>query len=202
MLTDTLEKTSKLDRASLFSVLNDLGQHLAEQGVTMEIALYGGAAIMMHFEKDRDSTSDIDYVLRGNTKSVLNDAINDIGHKHCLGGNWMNDAVEIFVAPNANHLHMGDFPRDGECGLRVYAASPEFLLALKVMSARCSLTTKDWQDIWNLADHLGIKDAGTCVEIARTYDPEFTLDTHKMLRLEDLFTNKALGKSYNPMDYY
>jgi hypothetical protein len=75
-----------------------------------------------------------------------------------LPPDWLNDAVKGFLP--------GPDPYDGPAfdlpGLRVQAASPQMLLALKVLAARVG---EDDEDVAQLAALLGLPSAGEVVDL-------------------------------------
>ena len=96
-----------------------------------------------------------------------------------LDPGWLNDAVKGFVAgPDRDASTVLDIP-----GLRVAAASPRILLAMKVLAHR---TGEDDDDLRLLAGQLGLDTAEQVLEIAaNTYGDR--LDAVARFYVEELF---------------
>jgi len=78
----------------------------------------------------RRTTRDLDAVFQ--PKTAVYDAAEAVARRHGLPGDWLNDAVKRFLPgadPEARPVFESDF-------LRVDVASPRYLLAMKLLSAR------------------------------------------------------------------
>jgi predicted nucleotidyltransferase len=58
-----------LDRATLQSALEELGRRAWARGLTIELAIYGGAAMLLAFEQRR-ATKDVDAVFERDREAV------------------------------------------------------------------------------------------------------------------------------------
>ncbi|MEV0807257.1 hypothetical protein [Micromonospora sp. NPDC050200] len=96
---------------------------------------------------------------------------------------WLNEQASAYVAPGGDKAAPRVFDHPG---LRVAAASPEHLLAMKVLAAR----RRDAEDIRFLVDHLGLTSAeqvlGLCAEIF----PEEEVPGRARLVLDDVFDGR------------
>ena len=77
---------------------------------------------------------------------------------------------------------MFDYP-----GLRVFAASPEHLLAMKALAAR----PRDAQDIRELAKLLDLHTVADVLALVRDIFPEEQPPARLRLLLEDIFTDEG-----------
>ncbi len=149
-----------MDRGEITDALTALAAELERRGVSAEMYVVGGAAIALAFD-ERRSTRDIDAVFE--PKQVVYEAAAVVGEERELPAGWLNDAVKGFLAgddPAASPVL--DLP-----GLRCLAASPQTLLALKVLAHRVG---EDEDDLRLLAAELGIERADEVLAIAeRTY---------------------------------
>jgi hypothetical protein len=149
-----------VDRGEIIDALTALAGELERRGVSAEMYVVGGAAIALAFD-ERRSTRDIDAVFE--PKNVVYDAAAVVAEDRNLPVGWLNDAVKGFLAeddPAAAPIL--DLP-----GLRCLTASPEMLLALKVLAHRVG---EDEEDLRLLATELGLTNAEEVLEIAeRTY---------------------------------
>ncbi len=149
-----------MDRGEITDALTALAAELERRGVSAEMYVVGGAAIALAFD-ERRSTRDIDAVFE--PKQVVYEAATVVGEERGLPPGWLNDAVKGFLAgddPAASPVL--DLP-----GLRCLAASPQTLLALKVLAHRVG---EDEEDLRLLAAELGLERADEILAVAeRTY---------------------------------
>lgn len=149
-----------MDRAEIIEALTALADELTQRGISAEMYVVGGAAIALAFD-ERRSTRDIDAVFE--PKAAVYEAAASIAEQRHLPPGWLNDAVKGFLA--------GDDPAAAPIldlpGLRCLTASPETLLALKVLAHRVG---EDEADLRLLADELGLESAEEILAIAeRTF---------------------------------
>jgi hypothetical protein len=149
-----------MDRAEIVEALTALAAELEGRGVSAEMYVVGGAAIALAFD-ERRSTRDIDAVFE--PKAIVYEAAAVVGERLGLPGGWLNDAVKGFLTgSDPAAAPVLDLP-----GLRCLAASPETLLALKVLAHRVG---EDEDDVRLLAAELGLTRAEDVLAIAeRTY---------------------------------
>jgi hypothetical protein len=138
-----------LDRTTIEAVFRRLGDRLSRRGVVADLYVFGGAAMALAYDARR-ATRDIDalFVPHG---VVLEEAW-AVADEFGLPRWWLNEQASAYVAPGGDPgaPRVFDHP-----GLRVAAASPEHLLAMKVLAAR----PRDADDIRFLVDRLGLTDA-------------------------------------------
>ena len=168
-----------MDRGEIIDALTALAAELTQRGVSAEMYVVGGAAIALAFD-ERRSTRDIDAVFE--PKSVVYEAAASVGEQRSLPAGWLNDAVKGFLA--------GDDPAAAPVldlpGLRCLTASPETLLALKVLAHRVG---EDEDDLLLLADKLGLESAEEVLSIAeRTYGDR--LDPAARFFVEQVFDSR------------
>jgi predicted nucleotidyltransferase len=170
-----------MDRGEIIEALTDLAAELEQRGVSAEMYVVGGAAIALAFD-ERRATRDIDAVFE--PKGVVYEAAASVGEERELPVGWLNDAVKGFlVGDDPAAAPVLDLP-----GLRCLTASPETLLALKVLAHRVG---EDEDDLRLLARELGLKRADEILEIAeRTYgdrlDPAARFFVEQVLGAEQL----------------
>lgn len=145
-----------MDREEIVEALTALAGELDVRGVSAEMYVVGGAAIALAFD-ERRATRDIDAVFE--PKAIVYEAAAVVGERLGLPGGWLNDAVKGFLA--------GDDPAAAPVldlpGLRCLTASPETLLALKVLAHRVG---EDESDLRLLAAQLGLTQAEQVLTIA------------------------------------
>jgi hypothetical protein len=149
-----------LDRDVLSRAFDLLGADLARRGLFVEIAVYGGSAIMLQFAWRR-GTEDVDAVVRdGFDARALRPSVAWVAGRMNLAPDWLNDAVGMFTPlqeDDSLFQACGTYPAGSEPGLRVLLARPAYLLAMK-LKALSSLDRgdRDLADARALATHLGI----------------------------------------------
>jgi hypothetical protein len=163
-------------RREIIAALTALAAELDRRGVSAEMYVVGGAAIALAFD-ERRSTRDIDAVFE--PKNIVYEAAALVGGRLDLPGGWLNDAVKGFLeGEDPAAAPVLDLP-----GLRVLAASPEMLLALKVLAHRIG---EDEDDVRLLASRLGLRSADQVLVVAeRTYGDR--LDPAARFFVEELF---------------
>lgn len=165
-----------MERAEIIEALTALATELDSRGICAEMYVVGGAAIALAFD-ERRATRDIDAVFE--PKAAVYEAAGAVGERLGLPGGWLNDAVKGFLA--------GDDPAAAPVldlpGLRCLTASPETLLALKVLAHRVG---EDESDLRLLADELGLTRAEDVLAVAeRTYGDR--LDPAARFFVEEVF---------------
>ena len=148
-----------LSREKILECLRQLGKALFAQGLQGEILLTGGAAMCL-VHSARDMTKDIDALYE--PKNIINRIAARIAEQENLPADWLNDSVKGFVSPNAPVEEFIAFK-----GLRVQSVSAEYLLAMKLMSARYG--EKDYDDISFLMRKLKINEATQAYDVVETY---------------------------------
>ncbi len=165
-----------MDRGEIIDALTALAAELAQRGVSAEMYVVGGAAIALAFD-ERRSTRDIDAVFE--PKAVVYEAAETVAGQRGLPAGWLNDAVKGFLAgPDPAAAPVLDLP-----GLRCLAASPQTLLALKVLAHRVG---EDEADLRLLASELDLKSAEDVLEVVeRTFGDR--LDPAARFFVEQIF---------------
>jgi hypothetical protein len=166
-----------MDRDEIIEALTALAAELERRGVSAEMYVVGGAAIALAFD-ERRATRDIDAVFE--PKGIVYEAAASVAEEHDLPAGWLNDAVKGFLA--------GDDPAAAPVldlpGLRCLTASPETLLALKVLAHRVG---EDEDDLRLLARELGLERADQVLAVAeRTFGDR--LDPAARFFVEQIFS--------------
>jgi predicted nucleotidyltransferase len=166
-----------LDRAAIQDAFRRLGDRLARRGVVADIYVIGGAAMALAYDARR-STRDIDAVFQPH--GIVVDEARAVADELGLPRWWLNEQASVYVAPGGDAMapHVFDHP-----GLRVSAASPEHLLAMKVLAAR----RRDAEDISYLVKHLGLSSVAEVLEVCGAVFPDEPVPDRARLILEDLF---------------
>jgi hypothetical protein len=96
---------------------------------------------------------------------------------------WLNDAVKAFLSPR------GDFdPYLERDHLRVFAARPEYLLAMKCAAMRLGAEFQDLDDVRFLLRYLNLERAEQALEIVTRYFDAEQLPPKTRLALRELLS--------------
>ncbi len=166
-----------LDRAGIERAFRRLGERLARRGVVADIYVFGGAAMALAYDARR-ATRDIDAVFTPH--GVVLDEARAVASELGLPTWWLNEQASVYVAPGGDERAPRVFDHPG---LRVAAASPEHLLAMKVLAAR----RRDAEDIAFLVRHLALPDAAAVLSVCATVFPDEPVPARARLVLEDVF---------------
>ena len=150
-----------LTKGQIVNALELLNRELKTLGMSGEILLAGGASMCL-VHSARDMTKDIDALYE--PKAVVNKLISKIAEESGLPEDWLNDSVKGFVTENA--------PREdflSLSNLKIATVSADYLLAMKLMSARFGET--DYDDIRFLMNKLCIDNQTALEDIVLTYYP-------------------------------
>ncbi|MGH8931222.1 MAG: DUF6036 family nucleotidyltransferase [Egibacteraceae bacterium] len=145
-----------MDREEILDALHEVGQGLLRQGLQGDLYVVGGAAIALAYNTRR-VTRDIDAVFEPKRQIYAAAAV--VAADRGLDADWLNDSVKgLLRGPDPYRTSVFDLP-----GLRVEAASPQMLLALKVLAHRIN---EDRDDVRLLAGMLGLGDADQVLDHA------------------------------------
>lgn len=178
-----------LDRTTLQSALEELGRRAWARGWTIELAIYGGAAMLLAFEQRR-ATKDVDAVFERDREAVRT-LIREIAAEKGWDESWLNDGVKGYLSSrDADSRTMyRSYPSEIEPGLRVLLPNQRYLFAMKCLAMRVGGvdSVQDVEDIKLLAEALGIRSAETALAIVSDYYPDHKIPPRTRFGLEELF---------------
>jgi len=158
-------QTPKYSREELEKMLSLLNEQLRKNGVTGEVCIVGGAAMILAFGS-RESTRDIDALVMA--PAGVRTAVAQLAEAHGLPQNWLNDGAKGFASGQPTEIkEILKFSN-----LRVVTPSAEYILAMKCLAARVGLDEHDKEDTKFLIQRLGLRGAGTVLEIVEKYYPK------------------------------
>jgi len=166
-----------LDRAAIGAAFGRLGDRLAHRGVVADIYVFGGAAMALAYDARR-STRDIDAIFKPH--GIVLEEARAVADELGLPQWWLNEQASAYVAPGGDAAAPRVFDHPG---LRVSAASPEHLLAMKVLAAR----RRDAEDIRFLVKHLGLSSAAEVLALCAAVFTDEEVPPRARLVLEDVF---------------
>lgn len=167
------------DREQLLDAFDQIGQAAATAGSRLELAIYGGSALILA-SNFRYSTEDVDVAyLERPWPDWLLASLGKIAQTNSWSDDWFNDAVEFHLSPladrAADHVEFGTFPRDeSPIGLIVSVPTAPYLLALKLKAIRINDPAKgeiEARDIRNLMQVVGCKSADEAIAVLAKYFP-------------------------------
>jgi hypothetical protein len=175
-----------LDRDRLLDAFDEIGRAAAAAGTRLEIAVYGGSALMLA-SNFRFATEDADVVpLEQPWPQWLRDAVERITLATGWADDWFNDGVAFHLSPLADrasdHLEFGSFPRDGTPpGLIVHVPSAQYLLALKLKAIRVSDMRGEQErlDILNLMRVVGVTSIEEAISVLARFFPTSAANAEK-----------------------
>jgi len=168
-----------LTKIQLLNALKLLGEKLASEGKRGELLLMGGAAMALVHDA-RDMTKDIDALYE--PKSDINRLTAEIAEEMQLPPDWLNDSVKGFVSAEMEAREFLSFP-----GIQINSISPEYLLAMKLLSARLSET--DLEDIKFLLRKLNINSPRQAYAVLENYYPDAQVLPKTMYLIEELLAS-------------
>ena len=161
----------------LFAALNE---ELEAMGVTGEVGICGGAVMCLVFQT-RQATKDVDAVFHP-TKEIRQ-ACHRVAEKWGVEPDWLNDAAKAFFHVDPPRQDVLSFPY-----LRVWAPVPEYMLAMKCVSARFDSLDRD--DTEFLIRHLKLSRPEEVFQIIEKYYPHELVPPKTQFLVEELLSQK------------
>ncbi len=174
-------------RDALLDAFDQIGHAAASAGTKLQIAVYGGSALMLA-SNFRFATEDVDVSQLEHPLPVwLAVVVDKIAEENGWQDEWFNDGVAFHLSSLADHaldhLEFGTFPRDDTPpGLVVSVPSAEYLLALKLKAARVTDPVRgetERLDILNLMKVVGISTAEEAIALLGRYFPVSAASSEK-----------------------
>jgi hypothetical protein len=175
---------AELPKAVILQALAALDRECANRGITGEICIYGGAAMVLVFDA-RPSTRDVDAVFQ--PKSQIREAAQSVAEGLSIPSDWLNDGVKGFLSDK------GEFSREAISGLeslenlRIVRPTPEYILAMKCMAARIDDSSTDRADVAFLIRHLGLTGVEAVLEVVERFFPRDRIHIKTRYFLEEIF---------------
>ena len=179
------------DVETMADALDRLAVEVAGRGETLDVAIYGGSALMLA-SNFRYASEDVDArVIDRPWPAWLTEAVARIGRELALDDQWFNDEVLFHLSQQASdgadHVEFGTFPRGAaEVGLRVFVPTAEYMLALKLKAMRVLDPLKGSQeaaDIRNLMRVVGVEAPAEAVAVMARFFPRSASSPERQLFL-------------------
>lgn len=195
MQSDNPRKSIQLSKQDITDGLVEIDQWARSQGILIDIAVYGGAALSLVFDL-REITRDVDVAVHGDTAALRQAALAVANHRG-WPEDWLNDGVKGFLSIREELEPLQDFQGDGGSGLRVYTPSPAYLFSMKCMAMRLD-GSDDVADIKALARILGIRDKEQAMDMVESFYPKNQIPPKVGFGIEEIMESLMDEKNHNP----
>jgi hypothetical protein len=169
--------TSSFDKQGLIDAFECLDEELARRGVRAELFVVGGAAMAIAYDARR-TTTDVGAIFV--PTDVVREAAKEVAEQLKLEPDWLNDGAKSFAPgndPAQTSVFEGRF-------LSVAAASPRYLLAMKLLASR---TDRDIDDIKILYKLCGLSTAEEGIRVLESYYPTRIIPARAQFIIQELF---------------
>jgi hypothetical protein len=171
-----------LTRAQILELFAELDAELGASDTRGDVFIVGGAAMTVAYDA-RPSTRDVDGIWHPSRE--VRDAAQRVAARHDdVDADWLNDAMKGFLP--GDDLGAKPVVYEGEC-LTVSAASPEYLLAMKLLASRVS---RDEDDILLLYDRCGLTTVEEGLDLLERYYPGRPIEAKVRFFLEELLASR------------
>jgi len=185
-----MDEPTLLDRDTIEKAFRLMGQYLLDRKALGEIAIYGGSAILFQFDW-RKASRDVDArVTSERSHGLVIDAAASAATQLGLPGSWLSENVAMYARRGegeADRISLGLYPSPERFGLRVTAAKPSYILAMKLKALeRATIDDRDYEDALNLSIECGMSSVDELLEVFRQFFPDEDLPPRAAFRLEEL----------------
>jgi hypothetical protein len=185
-----MNELQPLDRAKVEEGFRIIGQYLLDRKVLGEIAIYDGSAILFQFDW-RKSSADVDArVTSDRHHGVLLDAVHEAADRLHLPRSWLNESVVAYTRrgeSDVDRIVVGLYPSPERFGLRVTAAKPEYILAMKLKALeRVTADDRDFQDAVGLGVECGVATIEQMLNVYQRFFGNEELPVTAQRRLSEL----------------
>lgn len=178
----------RLTKSDILAGLRELGRLAEAEGITLEVAIYGGAVMMLAYDA-RPSTKDVDAIIR--PPKVAKRLAARVAAHFGWADDWLNDGVQQFVRGTETRLKW-NLPELACPALKLSRPTAKYLLVMKVMACRRPLPgyAGDEGDIAFLLKKMAIADVATVERIVGQYFPDTVLPATTVRTVENLLARK------------
>lgn len=167
-----------LQKETILKLFKQVSKELSARGEKGEIGLVGGAVMCLVFNA-RASTKDVDAIFK--PTQIIREIAAGIAKEEDLPIDWLNDAAKGFLVPGFTQNDILNLPN-----LRVWAPNPEYMLAMKCISARWD--TSDRDDVIFLTNLLELKKSKEVFNIIEHYYPKKQIPPKTQFFIEEIFS--------------
>jgi hypothetical protein len=177
---------NKISKPLLLEALTRLGELAEQEGIRLEVCLYGGAVMMLAYDV-REMTKDVDAIIHPNKEG--RELAKVVGRELGLGEDWLNDQVKVFIAPQEQ---LRSLPWESP-GIMLTAPTASYLLAMKALACREPLPgyEGDIEDLRFLIKKLGITSVDEVQSHIDRYYPDDVIRPGHRLLLECMINEES-----------
>jgi hypothetical protein len=124
-----------LSKEAVEDAFREMGEILFRAGKVAEIAVHGGAAILLQFEVTFRTTDVAAHVESGDHGALMQ-AARDIAERRGWLLSSLSEAVTMYLGEPGGTSLYGSYPSAAQAGLRVYVAKADYLLTMKLRAMR------------------------------------------------------------------
>lgn len=170
-----------LTKVDILRALNRMGELAQAKGLTLEVALYGGAVFTVVYGS-RESTKDVDAIVHPDERA--RQLALQVSREQNLPEDWLSDDVRQFLAAHEAKRRLTS--QEFGPGLTVSVPTADYLLAMKVHACRPALPgyAGDLEDILFLVRKKGLKTCGEVKDVYERFFPRDELDDRRRLAIE------------------
>lgn len=183
----------KLTKKEILAALNRISELAAEEGVRLEMTIYGGALMLLAYDA-RDVTMDVDAIIH--PPEIGRRLVAKVAAERGLSEDWLNDHVRLFVSAKEakNDLPLRNVSRTG---LHITRPTAKYLLAMKVMASRKPLPgyAGDYADIETLLRVTKIRAVNEVQTVVGSFFPDTVLPDTTRLALTEIIEKLAHEKA-------
>ncbi|MHB1533318.1 MAG: DUF6036 family nucleotidyltransferase [Acidimicrobiales bacterium] len=172
-----------LGPAEILAAFDKLASELARRGLRADMFVVGGAAMALAYSPGR-RTRDVDAVF--SDPVAVYEAARAVARRMGLPRDWLNDAVRTYLLGT----DAGARPVYERESLQVGVASPEYLLAMKLLAARVEQDAGDIRVLYRICGYSTPAEGSGLLE---RYLPDVPLPERTLDLLEELFGGPGDG---------
>lgn len=173
-----MKKQIALTKKRILELFEKLNDELSKQNTKAEIHLVGGAVMCLVFNA-RKSTMDLDGYFLPTT--IVRKTAEKIAVEENLPKGWLNDGVKGFFSDQGDFSIFLELPH-----LKIYTATPEYILAMKCLSLRIGEEFSDLSDVQYLLRYLNLETVPDAVKIITNYYPKEKFPPKTIYVLEEI----------------
>lgn len=173
----------KINRKNIIKLFKLLNHRLSQQNTKCELHVVGGAVMCLVLNA-RASTMDVDGLFI--PSAIVRKLAKDVGNDFGVGENWLNDGVKGFFSEKGTFSQFLELSH-----LKIYCATPEYLLAMKCLAMRIGEEFHDIADIRYLLRHLNIDTYQQAMGIISEYYPVTKFPQKTLYALEEILEDHS-----------
>lgn len=164
-------------KALIAAAFREMGEFLLQEGKVAEVAVHGGGAIILQFTVTFRAGGVAVGVETGAHGAVMR-AARKVAACRGWRRTWFREAVADCVAAAGGTALHASYPDEGQAGLRVYVAKPDYLLAMLLRAMRVG--TRDAEDAVTLARASGITTTAAMLDLLDKFFPSDLPDPRRV----------------------